>query len=157
MKACGPGRLRVELGVQYRLERAVRILDSGHAQISARAKSKENHDATSTGGFLQAQISSGWGELRMLKTLAFSKHFDVFFSLMRGIMVTNRLRLQRSSISQAAEWETMEDRYAAQCPRWGGLMQCSATVSKRINSSSKEALPKITGKNRKTMCNCWKD
>lgn len=114
MKACGPGRLRVQLGVQYWLDFAHmgRILDSGHVQISARAKSKKNHDATSTGRFIQAQISSIGGKLRMLKIphiyiageiVAFSEHFDVFFSLMRGVMVTNRLRLQLSSISQAAE------------------------------------------------------
>lgn len=39
----------------------------------------------------------------MLKMLAFSKHFDVFFLLMKGVMVTDRLRLQLSSISQTAE------------------------------------------------------
>lgn len=53
----------------------------------------------------------------MLKILAFPKHFDVFFFLMRGVMVTNRLQLQLSSISQTVEGETMADRYALQNPR----------------------------------------
>lgn len=47
-----------------------------------------------------------------VETLAFFLTFGCFFVFLftRGIMVTNRLRLQLSSISRTVERETMEDK-----------------------------------------------